>query len=233
MQAIEHARRAASALGEHSGAAFVVALDGTVVAWNDAAATLLGIPAETAIGQKCWQVVQGLGSDGRPLCHRRCAVIDAARRGVTDLFVDALVPLRGPDAAGGTRARRHVVMGTMVLRDPDTTAPAAVRHSAHDLPSLRAGLTRRMIEMQTGSAALHPLTRRERQVLELLVEGLTTAQIAERLGIRTSTTRNHIQRILDKLEVSNRAAAIVMVLGTPPASGSRPKDLPKPRSRGH
>jgi len=233
MQAIEQARRAASALGESTGAAFVIALDGTVVAWNDGAATLLGIPAEIALGQKCWQLVQGLGSDGRPVCHRYCAVIDGARRGVAELFVDVLVPLRGPDDAGGARARRHLVMGSMVLRDPDTTAPVAVRHSAHDLPSLRAGLTRRMIEMQTGSAAIHPLTRRERQVLELLVEGLTTAQIAGQLGIMTSTARNHIQRILDKLEVSNRAAAIVMVLGTPPASGSRPKDLPKPPGRGH
>ncbi len=233
MLAIDRARRAASALGESGGAAFVVALDGTVVAWNDAAAALLGIPAETAIGQKCWELVRGVGPDGRPVCHSRCAVMDGARRGVAHHYVDALVPLRGSDARAGAGARRHLVMDGMILRDPASAAPAAVRHGAYDVPSLRAGLTRRMVEMQTGSAALHPLTRRERQVLELLVEGLSTAQIAERLGIRTSTTRNHIQRVLDKLEVSNRAAAIVMILGTQPASGSRPKDLPKPRSRGH
>lgn len=231
MLTIERARRAASALGEYGGAAFVVALDGTVVAWNDAAATLLGVPVKTAIGQKCWELVQGVGPDGRPVCHPRCAVMDGARRGVAHQYVDALVPLPGSGARAGAGARRHLVMGNLILRDPVSAAPAAVRHSAYDVPSLRAGLTRRMVEMQTGSAALHPLTRRERQVLELLVEGLSTTQIAERLGIRTSTTRNHIQRILDKLEVSNRAAAIVMVLGTPPASRSRPKVLPKPRRR--
>jgi DNA-binding CsgD family transcriptional regulator len=226
MLAIEQARRAACALVDSSGAAFVTALDGTVVAWNDGAASLLGVPAEAAIGQKCWKLVRGTGPDGRPVCHERCAGLEMARGGFADL-VDALVPIGGPAAAAADPGtRRHFLMSSLVLRDPDGTAPAAVRHSVHDLPSLRAGLTRRMIEMQTGSAVLHSLTRRERQVLEVLAEGLSTARIAEQLGIRTSTARNHIQRILDKLEVSNRGAAIAMVLGALPASRSQPK-LPR------
>jgi DNA-binding NarL/FixJ family response regulator len=52
------------------------------------------------------------------------------------------------------------------------------------------------------------LTPRENQVLELLVEGLNQAQIAQRLVISPNTVATHIQRILVKLGVHNRAQAV-------------------------
>jgi DNA-binding NarL/FixJ family response regulator len=52
------------------------------------------------------------------------------------------------------------------------------------------------------------LTPRESEILELLVEGLNQAQIAQRLVISPNTVATHIQRILVKLGVHNRAQAV-------------------------
>lgn len=58
--------------------------------------------------------------------------------------------------------------------------------------------------------AEHPagLTRRQAEVLELIVEGLRDAEIAERLFISTKTAGHHVSAILAKLGVNSRAAAI-------------------------
>ena len=50
---------------------------------------------------------------------------------------------------------------------------------------------------------------REREALALLVEGLSNANIAERLGISEKTVRNHLSNLFDKLGVWSRAQAIV------------------------
>jgi pimeloyl-ACP methyl ester carboxylesterase/DNA-binding CsgD family transcriptional regulator len=53
------------------------------------------------------------------------------------------------------------------------------------------------------------LTPRERQVLELIAQGLRNAIIHDRLGMSPHTLRHHISMIFEKLEVSTRAEAIV------------------------
>lgn len=59
---------------------------------------------------------------------------------------------------------------------------------------------------------LEMLTQRESEVLELLSEGLTQEEIAERLVISPKTVATHIQRILGKLEVRSRAQAVSLAL---------------------
>jgi len=51
------------------------------------------------------------------------------------------------------------------------------------------------------------LTARELEVLKLLAKGLTNKQIASALGISDNTVRNHINSIIEKLEVSDRTEA--------------------------
>ena len=53
------------------------------------------------------------------------------------------------------------------------------------------------------------LTPREREVLDLMAQGVSNTQIAERLFISPKTVRNHVTRIFRKLQVSRRAEAIV------------------------
>jgi NarL family two-component system response regulator LiaR len=56
------------------------------------------------------------------------------------------------------------------------------------------------------------LTRREQEVLALLVKGMSNPEIAERLVISRSTVKVHISSILSKLGVASRAEAISLAL---------------------
>lgn len=61
----------------------------------------------------------------------------------------------------------------------------------------------------TAGDAFAALSPREREVLSLLADGLSNADIAARLGISDKTVRNHLSRLFDKLGVWTRAQAIV------------------------
>ncbi|WP_302056876.1 LuxR family transcriptional regulator [Paraburkholderia sp. CNPSo 3281] len=65
------------------------------------------------------------------------------------------------------------------------------------------------------NAAISRLTRRERDVVALVVEGLLDKEIAERLGISYTTVRTHLDRSFQKLGVSNRSRLARLVQATP------------------
>ena len=76
---------------------------------------------------------------------------------------------------------------------------------------------RRLIEetKQTHQAQseLSALTEREREVLDLLAQGLTNKEIAEKLVITTNTVKRHLKAIFEKLNVHTRSAATAKVAG--------------------
>ncbi|HEY4229433.1 MAG TPA: LuxR C-terminal-related transcriptional regulator, partial [Thermoanaerobaculia bacterium] len=53
------------------------------------------------------------------------------------------------------------------------------------------------------------LTAREKEILRCLAEGLPTAAVGKRLFISPVTVRNHVQSILQKLDVHTKLAAVV------------------------
>lgn len=64
--------------------------------------------------------------------------------------------------------------------------------------------------IQEARAMSAVLTEREREVLALVAEGLTNRRIAERLVVAEVTARDHVQRILRKLELPDRKAAAAL-----------------------
>lgn len=56
------------------------------------------------------------------------------------------------------------------------------------------------------------LTKREKEVFDLLILNKTTEEIAKQLKISEKTVRNHISNVMQKLGVKGRAAAVVELL---------------------
>jgi LuxR family transcriptional regulator, maltose regulon positive regulatory protein len=81
-----------------------------------------------------------------------------------------------------------------------------------------AARARVLLEACGGRAAMAPaipgITPRERDVLELLAEGLTNRQIAERLVVSDHTVHRHVTNILRKLDLPSRAAAAAYAVRT-------------------
>jgi NarL family two-component system response regulator LiaR len=96
-----------------------------------------------------------------------------------------------------------------VTGDELATAVRTVASGKHTLsPEVAQVIIHGATQPQLGD----DLTEREREVLELLVEGLSNPKIAERLTISRATARAHVSNILDKLGVSNRAEAVALAL---------------------
>ena len=83
-------------------------------------------------------------------------------------------------------------------------------------PALTPALSRKVLQALNRPAPARPepedpdaLTDREREVLELLVEGITSnRQLARRLNVSENTVKFHVRNILDKLHLHNRAQAV-------------------------
>ncbi|MFJ6613700.1 response regulator [Streptomyces sp. NPDC091289] len=97
----------------------------------------------------------------------------------------------------------------------------AVRTVARGEGLIAPAVTRRLIAEFAGStpvrgratadpAVLDTLTRREREVLGCLGEGLSNAEIALRLSMAEATVKTHVSRLLGKLELRSRVQAAVL-----------------------
>src|SRR5690606_22280857 len=86
-------------------------------------------------------------------------------------------------------------------------------------PALTPGLARKVLNEFARPAAPRPertaeeLTEREREVLELLVQGVTSNKdLADRLFVSENTVKYHLRNILNKLHLQNRAQVIAYAL---------------------
>lgn len=144
-----------------------------------------------------------------------------------------------PDADGLTLARelrdRYPKMGIVVLtsrgqddvmfRALETGASAfvaknaqtdevlaAVRHAAVAASSFTAAGLGQALARRTRQQERTLLSPREREVLQLLGQGLSIPAIAKRMYLSTSTTKTYVSRLYEKLGASNRAQALMAAL---------------------
>lgn len=101
--------------------------------------------------------------------------------------------LKGASPDELERAVRAVANGEVLL------APAIAGRAMAYMAGLRSG----------GPTPFPELTVREREVLDLVAAGLDNLSIARRLAVSSKTVRNHLSNILTKLQVADRAQAIV------------------------
>ena len=89
----------------------------------------------------------------------------------------------------------------MVLQGGTYAPPALAGLGAGDV-SAAAGLS---------SGGLDALTPRQRDVLEMLAQGLSNREVGERLGLNINTVKGHVTAILKVLGVENRTQAVLML----------------------
>jgi NarL family two-component system response regulator LiaR len=101
-----------------------------------------------------------------------------------------------------------------LLKDVQADELAEAVRAAHaGRPTLAPEATQALIQAATQPPMPgHDLTEREREVLALLVKGLSNNEIAERLVVSISTVKYHVSGILSKLGATNRAEAVALAL---------------------
>jgi DNA-binding NarL/FixJ family response regulator len=114
-------------------------------------------------------------------------------------------------------ALRAGASGFLLKDAPSEQLVAAVRSVAAGDALIDPSITRRLIErfvQASRPSSIDPpqvkdLTRRERDVLRQIAQGLSNAEIAERLFVEENTIKTHVGRILMKLHLRDRVQAVV------------------------
>ena len=102
----------------------------------------------------------------------------------------------------------------------------AIRAASRGEAIFGASIARRITEFFAGPRAtadpFPELTDRENEILELVAQGHPNPLIAQRLGISDKTVRNHVANVFNKLQVADRAQAIVRAREAGLGRGSAP-----------
>jgi PAS domain S-box-containing protein len=186
-------------LAEVADGAFVGDPGGSIILWNRAAERLLGWSEQEVVGLACWEALAGADCNGRRLCGQGCQALRAGSvdgvhrlemqtrtKGGHAVWLD-ITAFETPTSSGGRPAVVHLFR--------DVTATVRVLE-----------LIPRRFATLPGPAGL--LSAREFQILSLMGAGANTKTMAARLRVSRATIRNHVQRILGKLDVHSRLEAV-------------------------
>ena len=124
-------------------------------------------------------------------------------------------------------ALRAGASGFVLKDDPPEQLIAAIRTVAAGDALLSPAVTRRVIQQFTRipraaqPSGLEQLTGRERDVLRLVAQGLSNAEIGEQLYIGETTVKTHVTHVLQKLNLRDRVQAVVLAYQTGLASAGQ------------
>ena len=111
--------------------------------------------------------------------------------------------------------------GFLLKNVPPEELLAAIRVVASGESVVAPRVTRRLLDRFAGQFAppqadrrLAALTEREREVLLLVAQGMSNAEIAEKLYVAEATVKTHVGRILTKLDLRDRVQAVVLAYET-------------------
>lgn len=176
---------------------------GRVLLWNKTASDLFGYSTQQVMTHRCFELVNGCDARGNLLCHAGCSIMLMFRHGRPPN--DYLLRAQSAD-------ERSLLLNVSTVFVDTETSPVCL-HLFHDvrwMGEVPAGEPRRQPE--AAPSPLITLTAREREILQLMVEGRDSHEMQKLLHISYATVRNHIQNILDKLEVHTRVAAVVVAM---------------------
>lgn len=207
------------ALRDAADGAFVIDEDLHIVYWNKAAEAILGFDSEDMAGQYCYQLLKGYDAGKHLICRMKCQVAKLAMHSKPVPNYDIQVTTKQGD-------NRWLNMSVFTYRMRDGTGKKVIVHLFHDLDQKKVDekLMTHLVELinryqdlpQTGRTEIESfpqtLTAREREILTLLAHGHGTQDIANLLSISLNTVRNHIQHILQKLQVHTRLEAVAIAI---------------------
>jgi DNA-binding NarL/FixJ family response regulator len=119
-------------------------------------------------------------------------------------------------------ALRAGASGFLLKDAPPEQLVAGIRTVASGEALLAPSITRRLIEgfirrppaHQVAGDGLEELTPREREVLQLLGQGLSNAELAQQLYVSEATVKTHVARVFSKLGLRDRVHAVVFAYET-------------------
>jgi DNA-binding NarL/FixJ family response regulator len=134
-------------------------------------------------------------------CDRTGGLLDALRAGAVGYLLLETDPERLPHALRGVISGEAAIPRRLVARL---------------IEEFRARESRRVISTAEGPAAA--LTSREWEVVEMLRDGLSSAQMADRLLLSPVTVRRHISRVAQKLGADDRRSLLNVIAASQPAA---------------
>jgi len=183
---------------------------GHIIYMNERAENLLGRDASAALGHPCYAVIAGKTADGKKWCDHNCRVQDLAQSG-GEIEPYTLRINGGED--------EHWLQ-LLVIPFQTETGTIHLAHCAfridrtHVIESYLDRVAARTPVNSKRDFDLEEsrLSRRERQVLDLLAQDKNLYEIAEQLGVSYYTVRNHVQHVLGKMGVHSTLEAVALYL---------------------
>ncbi len=195
-------------LTDAADGAFTVTGQGRIALWNRAAVRITGYEACEVLGRRCCDVLGSHTASGPRVCSTSCRLLGQVKCGEPVETFDLHTTAKGGRSI-------WVSMSTIVLPAADARAPRMIRmfRDVTALKDVLALIRHRLTSAPVAEDPVDRLTRREVEILRLMVSGATNRALAERLHISPATIRNHTHHIFEKLGVRNRLAAAMLALG--------------------